>query len=179
MLVLLALLLFAVSSDLRAHRIPNALILSGMILAAAVHMLAYFAGAAPLAGDSIVSPLAGLAAGSVLLLPLYLLRGCGAGDVKLLALVGAFLGPKTVIAATIYTFIAGGLLSLAFMVTNGVAMQTWRNLHLLTQSMLRARGGEGASVEPMQTTALRLPYAPAIALGTIAALVSPLPFGLG
>ena len=83
--------------------------------------------------------LAGLALGLLLLLPLYLLGACGAGDVKLMAMTGAFLGPQDALGAILMTFLAGGLL----------AALHW---HL-------APAGKPKPV--------RMPYAPAIALGTL------------
>ncbi len=43
--------------------------------------------------------LAGLGLGLLIMLPLYMLRALGAGDVKLMAMVGAFLGPNATIGA--------------------------------------------------------------------------------
>jgi prepilin peptidase CpaA len=109
------------------------------------------------------------------MLPLYLLRAMGAGDVKLMAMVGAFIGPAAVATAVLYTLLAGGLLSLVFMLGRGVAAQTFANIRfMLTDRAVRAASGQGSALPPLQTTAARLPYALAIALGTAAALVWPL-----
>jgi prepilin peptidase CpaA len=173
---LAALLLAAVSSDLRTRRIPNRLVLSGIALALAMAVLAAATGHAGLAGMQPWSPLAGLAAGFGLMLPLHLLRAMGAGDVKLMAMVGAFAGPSTVLSATVYTLVAGGVLSLAFMLRPGVAAQALSNVRLLlTDWLLRAGAGHGLALSPLQATAARLPYAVAIACGTAAALAWPLP----
>lgn len=108
-------------------------------------------------------------------MPLYLLRACGAGDVKLIAMVGSFIGAPAVLTAALYTLLAGGLLSLVFMLGRGVAAQTLANVRfMLTHWMVRAQTGEGVRFEPLQNTAARLPYAVAISLGTLAALVWPL-----
>jgi len=169
------LLATAVRADLRSRRIPNILVVTGTALAFAMHAATTYAGAAPLAGSAWWSPLAGMAAGFALLLPLYLLRATGAGDVKLMAMVGAFVGAPTVLAATLYTLLAGGVLSLAFMLGRGVAAQTLANVRfMLTDWALRASTGHGARLAPLQTTAARLPYAVAIASGTAVALVWPL-----
>jgi prepilin peptidase CpaA len=173
---LAALLLAAVSSDLRTRRIPNRLVLSGIALALAMAVLAAATGRAGLAGSHPWSPLTGLAAGFGLMLPLHLLRAMGAGDVKLMAMVGAFTGPSTVLSATLYTLVAGGVLSLAFMLRPGVAVQALSNVRLLvTDWIVRAGAGRGLALSPLQSTAARLPYAVAIACGTAAALAWPLP----
>ncbi|MEP6872780.1 MAG: prepilin peptidase [Burkholderiales bacterium] len=173
--LLAALLAIAVAADIRFRRVPNELVLSGIVLAVAAHALVLKMDAVPLAGPAWWSPLAGLAVGFALLLPLYLLRATGAGDVKLMAMVGTFVGASTVLAATLYTLLAGGLLSLVFMLGRGVAAQTIANVRfMLTDWAQRAISGQGARFAPLQTTAARLPYAVAIALGTGAALLWPL-----
>lgn len=174
-ILLATLLLGAVVMDLRSRRIPNRLVLTGVALAFSTHAVAMATGHAPLAGPTWWAPLAGLAAGLALLMPLHLLRAMGAGDVKLMAMVGAFVGVQAVLAATLYTLIAGGLLSLVFMLGRGVAAQTLANLRLLlTDWAVRAGTGQGVRLAPLQHTAARLPYAVAIALGTGAALLRPL-----
>ncbi len=174
--LLAALLLAALVSDLRSRRIPNSLVLAGLTLAIGGHALSLAQSTAPLAGTAWWAPLAGLATGFALLLPLYLLRAMGAGDVKLMAMVGAFVGPTGAATAVLYTLIAGGLLSLAFMCgRRGVAAQTFANLRfLLTDWVLRASSGQGLRLTPLQTTAARLPYALAITLGTAATVLWPL-----
>jgi len=92
-----------------------------------------------------------------------------------MAMVGAFVGVQTVLTAALYTLLAGGLLSLVFMLGRGVAAQALANVRfLLTDWALRASTGQGARLAPLHTTAARLPYAVAIALGTGAALLWPL-----
>ena len=73
--------------DLRSRRIPNRLVLAGVLLAAVMHAALLATGQPALAGDAWWSTPAGLLAGAAALLPLYLLRATGAGDVKLVAMV--------------------------------------------------------------------------------------------
>jgi prepilin peptidase CpaA len=167
--------LAAVVFDLRWRRVPNKLVLLGMVLAMLLHMLALSQGTRPLAGESVWSALAGLAVGLALMLPLYLIRAMGAGDVKLMAMVGAFVGTTAVVNAAVYTLLAGGLLALIFMFSRGVAAQTFSNLrYLLTDWMVRVGSSQGAEFAPLVKTAARLPYAVAIASGTAASLLWPL-----
>lgn len=172
----LALLLFvAVVTDVRSRRIPNALVARGIAVAVAAHAVFLLMGSLPLAGSAWWAPLVGLLAGGGASLPLYLLRACGAGDVKLLAMVGAFVGPATALEAVLYTLLAGGLLALLFMLRPGVGRQAARNLQfLLTSVAQRAAVGQGPRLEPLAHTAARLPYAVAISLGTAASLLWPL-----
>ncbi len=172
----LALLLaIAVGTDARSRRIPNLLVLVGVIIALGTHYVAIAVGSSSLPGEYWWAPLAGLAAGFGLLLPLYLLRAMGAGDVKLMAMVGAFIGFPAILTATLYTMVAGGVLALLFMLGRGVAAQTINNLRfMLTSLAVRISTGQGGSLEPLHTTAARMPYALAIAVGTGAALLWPL-----
>jgi prepilin peptidase CpaA len=164
---LLALLLgLALASDIGARRIPNGLVLAG--LAAGVACNAYLAHRTGLflsdtalgAGGALLGALAGLAT----MLPLYLCRAMGAGDVKLMAAVGAFLGPLQVTGAALLTFAAGGLLSLAAAVGSRSLPSVLANVRLMAWVIASGRQA-GLSLPDIRTTG-RLPYAVAIAAGT-------------
>jgi prepilin peptidase CpaA len=171
LLLLAALLLAAVISDLRERRIPNRLVVVGLCVAVLLHLGVQWAGKPTLAGSAFWSPLVGLLAGGLALMPLYLLRACGAGDVKLMAMVGAFIGAPTALRAVLFTLLAGGILSLIFMLGRGVARQALENIRfLLTDWAMRLRGGQVARLAPLANTAARLPYGVAIAAGTAFAL---------
>ncbi len=175
-LTLALMLAIAVGTDLQAQRIPNRLVGIGIALALVTHLIFLNSGYESAPGDNWWAPIAGLLAGFALLMPLYLLRAMGAGDVKLMAMVGAFIGVPAILAATLYTMVAGGLLAILFMMARGVAAQTINNLRvMLTCWAFRAGTGQGLQLDaPLQSTAARLPYALAIALGTGAAILLPI-----
>lgn len=177
-LILLAIVLaIAAGTDFRWHKIPNRLVVIGVVLALTTNTGWLLMGQNALAGPDWWSPLAGLAAGFALLLPLYLFRAMGAGDVKLMAMVGAFIGFPAILTATLYTMAAGGILALIFMLGRGVAAQAISNLRLMLTSLaVRVSTGQGGKLEPLATAAARMPYALAIAIGTGAALLWPLSF---
>jgi prepilin peptidase CpaA len=165
-----ALLVMAVGCDFRSRRVPNVLVGVGLAVAVCLHAILVN----PLAGAQWWAPLAGAFTGFALFLPLHLLRAMGAGDVKLMAMVGAFIGAGPVLWATLCTLIAGGILSIVYMLGRGVAAQTLNNLRaLLIDWTVRAGSGQGIRVAPLENTAARLPYALAIALGTLASLLWP------
>jgi len=143
--------------DLAARRIPNWLILIGLIGGLGINL--YDAGVSSL-GHSLL----GAAAGLAIMLPLYLLRAMGAGDTKLMAAVGAFLGPLQVAGAALLTFVAGGVLSLAAALCTGSLARVLGNLRLMGTVAASGRAA-GLSLRDVSTTG-RLPYAIAIAVGT-------------
>ena len=168
LLLLLALLGLAVWHDLRARRIPNAVVFPGALLALALHALLP-AGAGlwgtPMGGLGVAASLGGLALGLAVLMPMYALRLMGAGDVKLLAMVGAFAGPGQILVIAIATLLAGGVLALAVAAWQGSLRRVVGNTY---QTMLHAgltRLAHGIALPAAASG--RLPYAVAIASGTV------------
>ena len=145
--LLTGLLLAACVADVRARRIPNALVLG--ILGAGVGCAALAGAPAPYAAGvqpAVTGALLGLAAW----LPLYALGALGAGDVKLFAAAAAWLGPRGVLPATTYAAVAGGVLALAWVAAGA----------------LRSRRG----APPRDR---RLPYGLAVAAGVLAVAWGP------
>ncbi len=101
-LVFLAVLLaLSVYWEMKEHRIPNWLTVSGML---AGLMLAYLRG-----GETLISSLVGLGIGFGFLFIFYVFGGIGGGDVKLMGAIGALLGHKLVVPALFYTAVIGGI----------------------------------------------------------------------
>lgn len=148
--ILIAVLALAVRQDLASHKISNILTLgtlgAGILLAAWAHGF-----------EGLRNALAGAALGLACLMPLYLAKGMGAGDVKLMAAAGALLGPFNAFVAAMLTLAAGAVLGIAFL--------AWRIVAL--------RGTSGAVASGPVLTQLgkeRFPYAAAIAAGVVATL---------
>lgn len=99
---LIVILLVAALIDLHTFKIPNII-----TIPAAVGALTYYAGQSGLSG--LLFSLAGLGTGLLLLLIPYLMNGLGGGDVKLMGVVGAFLGAKAVAAAFLFIAVIGGI----------------------------------------------------------------------
>lgn len=162
LLLLSALLAAAVWHDVRARRIPNAIVFAGMLAALAMAALP--------GGSGLLSASGGLALGLAFLMPLYVLRLMGAGDVKLLAMVGAFVGAGHILAVAIATLLVGGVLALAVaawqrrlrsLVGNAGRMVMHTGLSALA-------GGMPAALQAPAAASGRLPYAVAIALSSLA-----------
>jgi prepilin peptidase CpaA len=165
--VLILLLISAAIVDMRTHRIPNLLVLWGAICGVVCTTIW-----PPVYHGTIAFPLSGLAVGLLLFFPLYLMRAMGAGDVKLLAMVGTFLGPLDTFYAALASMIAGGMLSIVWVLWHGKTLRMLQNLTALLPLELGAVGGSssGLRIEP-SASAGKLPYGVAIAIGTISCLV--------
>jgi prepilin peptidase CpaA len=171
LLLLFALLAAAVVTDVRARRIPNAVVFPGMLAAFALHALLP-AGAGLFAmqfgGLGILSSLGGFALGLALLLPMYALRLMGAGDVKLLAMVGAFVGAGQILTVGLVTLVAGGVLALVFAAWQRNLRRLVANAyHMALHTTFSALAGSIAAptIAP-EAASGRLPYAIAIATAT-------------
>ncbi len=149
--LMLGTLVVAVVCDLRARRIPNLLTLPIAGLGLAVNLFSGGASGLGLAAAGWV-----LAVG-LLALP-FMLNWLGAGDVKLVAALGALQGPQFVLATLEFTVLAGGVLAIIALGGRGLLVPA-------LSSMLRLRPPVTA------VAALRTPYAPAIALGALAAVL--------
>ena len=110
--------------------------------------------------------LAGLVLGLLLMLPGYGLGATGAGDVKLMAAVGALVGPSLVVSAFLFTSLAGGVLALI------VAMQRKRLAATLAGTgRLVAEPANAPQQIKGATAASRFAYGPAIAIGSVIAVL--------
>lgn len=136
--VTLAACLSAAVVDLRSRRIPNRITFPAMLVLLVLH--GAFSGLSGL-GESAL----GLCGGFLVFLVPHLFRVMGAGDVKLMAVVGAGLGSQALLTVFLFTSIAGGLQVLLWL--------AWLRL---------AR--PGAAVPP------RPCYGPAVAAGALAAM---------
>ena len=156
-------LTLACIADLRTRRIPNVLTLSAAVLAVAYH-------AATGGWAAVGSSVGGWLLGVALFFPMFALRGMGAGDVKLLAAVGAWLGPTEVAFVALATSIAGGVLAIGVALFHGYLKKALTNVRtLLTYWRL-------AGIRPLPEVTLegtegpRLAYAVPVAIGTVVTL---------
>jgi len=170
-------LLAGAVSDLRTRRIPNLLTLGGAALGLLLNGIYHL-------GNGLVSSAEGWALGLLLLLIPFFLNALGAGDVKFLALAGAWLGPAFAYHTLIYGAIIGGAVSLGFLIVTG-------QLGLVFQPILsgiRANiavllvgywpgvagailPGASAAADPPPRNHLYIPFGPALAAGGLLALL--------
>lgn len=146
--------------DVRTRRVPN--VLSASIALTGLTLAAFRIGAVTL-------PMAcvGALVGFVCMLPGHFLGGTGAGDVKLFAAMGTVVGPAAIAVAFLYTAIAGGFLALTIAMTrSSLGATVSRAAGLVTTA-----GANVADIE-RPTTDNRFAYAPAIAIGVLAAALT-------
>lgn len=155
----------AAAQDLQRRRIPNWLTFGAWLLALPVQCAMHGA------VTGLLDWSGGWLAGLCLLLPLYLMRGMAAGDVKLMAAVGAWLGAPMAVQIALVAFVIGGVWAIVQTLAAGQWVPLLRNLRLMLGSagqIRPQREGTGDS------TALRsvgsIPYGVAIAIGTVGVL---------
>jgi prepilin peptidase CpaA len=168
-LALIVLLVTAATIDVRSHRIPNWLTLSGTAFG-----LGYSAFVPFYIHHGFQWSLEGWAVCFALLFPLWMMRIMGAGDVKLMAMAGALLGLGGIYYALVFSFIAGGALAVGFALWHGklrlMLGNVGRVLHVGSVAM--ALGMPTRMAMSGWESIGKLPFGLAIASGTITAVVA-------
>jgi prepilin peptidase CpaA len=156
----LILAVFAAIEDVRHRRIPNRLTYSGFLAALLVR---YFVLGWPGFRDGLI---ASLGAGGLLFL-LFLLRGMGAGDVKLMAAVGAWAGRVYIVNLLFAAVLAGGVIAVAVILYRKRVLVTLANTVELVRHHLTAGLQPHPELNIDKPGSMRVPFAPAIAVGTL------------
>ncbi len=149
---------WAVREDLLFHRISNRL--NGSLLCVGF-VIRFLAGGWGGLEQSFLGVLTGLAC----LMPFYVLRAMGAGDVKLLAATGALLGPFDVWIAALCTLLIGAVLAVMYLAGGAVRAV----VHAPAGSPWGMRIAH-AHLRIQELRCERMPYALAIVLGSLAAI---------
>ena len=155
--------LIAAWSDLKTWRIPNQLLAPS---AAAALMLSVFAPG----GQGIAVALLGGVVGIAVFMPLYLLKGMAAGDVKLMGVIGLYSGMALTLDIALMTALIGGAwVALMFQreMHGAPNLPRWIGVCLRHRSQVSLRKKEKQQV---QNKSLLIPYGPVIATGTFLAL---------
>ena len=160
LLIPLALTVWIAWGDLRTRRIPNYLTLGTAVAGLAYNFMSQ--GISGLA-DGFLGILLGFAC---LILP-YLWGGMGAGDVKALAALGAWLGPKLTVFLFCYMGIAGGVIAVGCLVWQGILWQKIKEGWVFLLNLILCRpDGAPRTTSPVKLTE-GIPYGVAIAVGMI------------
>ena len=146
----IAISLIACVTDLRTQRIPNLLTFGAALAGLVVHMALDGATGALTAGS-------GWLAGLVIFLPFFALGGMGGGDVKLLAALGAWLGPYQTLYLALYSGVAGGVLAVGLAFARGYLRVA------LTNVVDMVGYWRVAGIRPVPNLTLDTPNAPRLA----------------
>lgn len=160
-LLLISLVLLCSVADLSTRRIPNAVLLPALVGA-------LFLNGLDRGLTGVFDSLLGLGAGLFMLMPLHVLGRMGAGDIKLLGVVGSVLGGWGAVVAGLATMFAGGVLGLLYLLWIAAKPGVMACMDQLGTPLIgkeTMRTGDSASRDVAE-----IPYAVAIAAGTIATL---------
>lgn len=150
----------ATFTDVHSRRIPNWLVLPFLLAGIAVCSWLYgWHGA----GQS----LEGAGLGLLIYGFLFWIGGMGAGDVKLCAAIGAWIGPSQLLIALVITALVGGAMALAWAVRGGFLKELFQHTGGLILSAKER--GEAVLSNPQRR---KMPYAPAIAIGTLISFIA-------
>lgn len=162
MIPVLALLWIAAAWDVHQRRIPNWLVLAAALVGVSLQSL--------LTGASgLLAALAGLVVGLLVLLPGYLLGGTGAGDVKLMAAIGTFLGPQGVLLAALASIAAGSVVALGYAASSLIqrdSISPWRRYGLMFRTFFTTFQPVYLAPAEGEVMGRKFPFAVSIALGT-------------
>ncbi|WP_010627853.1 prepilin peptidase [Halomonas sp. KM-1] len=161
------LVIVAALKDGQCRRIPNTLILAG---AAVGFLLQGWAAGA----SGVLAATYGLLVGLAILLPGYLMGFTGAGDAKLMAAIGTFLGPVGVFQAALISILFGGIIAMVFALSALIHRQSvspWGRYALMMRTLVVT--GRPLYIPPAEGEVMgkKFPFAVSIALGTTAWLV--------
>lgn len=151
----------AALTDLRSRTIPNWLVAAGILLGFALNI---FLGGWQGALDALL----GFALAIGIYLPLYLLRAMGGGDLKLMAAVGALVGPSDWFSIFVFASLLGAVIALGLMFLRGSAQRTFDNIRFIVANLLHFRAPYAANpdLDIASPKALTMPHGVAIAAGT-------------
>ena len=158
-MTLLAGVVAATVIDVRTRRIPN--LLTAAMAATGIGMAATGA-----SGVSLAAAALGIVVGFALMLPGHALGATGAGDVKLMAAVGAIVGPVIVLKAFLFTGVAGGVLAILVAVRRRRLAAT-----LAATGQMVAAPADTPGLVRSAGAGSRFAYGPAIAIGSVLAVL--------
>jgi prepilin peptidase CpaA len=161
----LALTLYAGWMDWRTRRIPNWLTVPGLCLGIAAN--AAFGG-----WHGVARSLEGAGLAMALLLPFVLLRALGAGDWKLMAAVGSFLGPKAFLAVLVVSIFVAGAMGTVQVIRAHRVLGMLKNMWVLVQGFLTFGMRAHPEISLDNPGLLKLPFGVAVAIAAVICFVA-------
>ncbi len=163
----LVVVFLAALSDFRHRKIPNWVVLMGLVLGFALNTFLYEWSGLFLAAK-------GFGLALLVYVPLYALRAMGAGDAKLMAAVGSLLGPQNWFGVFILTALLGGVAGLVLLLVKRQARRGLWNVGFLVSRLARFEAPylTNEQLDVRSANALRMPHGMIIAAGVIAFLAA-------
>lgn len=154
--------------DIRFRRIPNWLVLIGLLCGIALNTFLF-------EWSGLRLSLLGLAFAFLVYFPLYLLRGMGAGDVKLMAAIGSMVGPLNWLGIFVLTAILGGVAAAFLLLSRGKLRTSLMNVAFLLQQLLSLKAPYAREeLDISSPKSMKLPHGVVIAGGTMLFLAAAL-----
>ena len=146
-------------TDLRSRRIPNWLTVPGLLLGVAANTV--------LGGWSgLRNSLLGAGLAMALLLPFWLLRSLGAGDLKFAVALGAYTGPGRLVDMLLVSVFVAGVMAMALVIYKRRFLETMRNIgHILISLVTFRLPGSHVTIDNPE--ALTIPKGVALALTVV------------
>jgi len=159
----------ATFTDLRSRRIPNWLVFPFMVAGVLVSPWRHdWQGISQGFGwHGLGQSLAGFSLGVLINIVPFFLGWTGGGDVKLFAAIGAWVGPVQIFWVVFFTAIAGGIMVLALAAYSGFLKELFMGAGDLLFGWTRRGMHREAEEPPVSPLKRKMPYAPAIAIGTL------------
>lgn len=159
-LIAIGIAIVACVFDVRTRRIPNVLTFSAALAGLIFHVATSGQAGAQLAGG-------GWVVGLLMLLPFFLLGGMGGGDIKLVAALGAWLGPSQTFWLAIYAGLAGGVMGVIVAASHGYLRTAIANVSAMFGywSTVGIKSVPGLTLE--SSASPRLAYAIPVLVGTL------------
>lgn len=158
--ILFLIIIISVYTDLKSRRILNIVTLPAIIIGILLNTITGGIDGLLFSGKGFLLGL------GIFIIP-FLRGGMGAGDVKLMAAIGALKGASFVFHAFIYTAIIGGVISLILLIRKMGVKQMIFHMFFTFGIM---KGNAGTITHPKNKD-MTFPYGIAIALGTLCAYI--------
>lgn len=170
--LLIPAILYASWIDYAQKRVPNWL--NASIAACGLIMQGLFFGWYEHGIGGVGWGLLGLLVGFALLIVPWLMHGMGAGDVKLMAAIGCWLGPWLTFLAFAAGAVLGGVAAIVMILSTGRAVHAYTNFQTIMTKMRRldTAFGEYGGARTFGETSQLLPYGVPLTAGTIGILLT-------
>jgi prepilin peptidase CpaA len=159
--ILVATVVVAAIYDIRYRRIPNWLVLAALLLGIGLNVFLY-------SSAGLKTSLLGFGLAFAIYLPLYFLRGMGAGDVKLMGAIGAIAGPANWFGIFIGSSLIGGAVAVVLLLARGKLRNSLANISFLLFELAHFRPPYAREeLDLSSPKSMKLPHGVMIACGVL------------